>query len=203
MKNAKYFLLSIFIFSIASGTVLAQAFADGANVISIGFGIPPGQRLKNDFNNVYKNYIDYKFKNYGTGELKYEHGLHKYFGLGLNFEYSGASASYKYDDANTLRYERKININVFGVYARFNGHFPIMEKLDLYGGVGLGYLYTINKNTDTNPNPNVNTQQKQTVLDFDYQFTLGVRFMIKNNIGIFAEGGWATTPFQIGLAFKF
>lgn len=203
MKNAKFSFLLIIVFSIISGSGFAQAFADGTNVLSIGFGVPPGERIKNDFNKDYRNYIDYKFKNYGTGELKFEHGLHKYFGLGLNVEYSGASVSYKYDDVNTLRYERKINSNVWGFYGRFNGHYPIKEKFDLYGGVGLGYLYTINKFNDTNPNPNVNVQQIQTILDFDYQFTLGARFMIKKSIGVFAEGGYATTPAQIGLTFKF
>ena len=186
-----------------SGNVFSQAFDDGTNLIFLGFGIPPSERIKNDFNRDYKNYIDYKFSNYGTGVLKFEHGLHKYFGIGLNLEYSGASVSYKYDDSNTLRYQRTIKSNVFGFYGRINGHYPIGEKLDIYAGVGLGYLYTLNKYTDTNPNPTVNTQQKQVVLDFDYQFTVGLRFMVKDNIGLFAEAGWATTPAQLGLVFKF
>jgi len=35
--------------------------------------------------------------------------------------------------ANTLRFERTIKSNIFGFYGRINGHFPVMEKLDIYG----------------------------------------------------------------------
>lgn len=200
MKKIQSLVFLAFLFSSHS---FSQSFDDGANLISFGFGVPPGERIANDFNKSYKNFIDYKLNNYGTVVLKYEHGLHQYFGVGLNLEYSGASVSYKYDDSNMLRYERKIKSNVFGFYARLNGHIPVLEKLDLYGGVGLGYLYTINKYNDTNPNPNINVQQKQTILDFDYQATVGARFMVKESVGLFVEAGWATTPAQIGIAFKF
>ncbi len=203
MKKIQSLIAVIIISIVFSSNVFSQAFDDGTNLIFIVFVIPPSERIKNDFNRDYRKYIDYKFNNYGTGVLKFEHGLHKYFGIGLNLEYSSASVTYKYDDSNTLRYQRTIKSKVFGFYGRLNGHFPIGEKLDLYAGVGLGYLYTLNKYTDTNPNPSVNTQQKQTVLDFDYQFTAGLRFMVKDNIGLFVEAGWATTPAQLGLVFKF
>jgi hypothetical protein len=203
MKKTQSLIAAIILSIAFSGNILAQAFDDGTNLLFLGFGIPPSERIKNDFNKDYKNYIDYKFKNYGTGVLKYEHGLHKYFGLGLNLEYSGASVTYKYDDSNTLRFERNIKSNVFGFYGRINGHLPIGEKLDISAGIGLGYLYTVNKFNDTNPNPTTNTKQKQTILDFDYQFTASARIMIKDNIGLFLEVGWATTPGQLGIVFKF
>lgn len=199
----KRILLALILFTSISSAGYAQSFEDGTNLISIGFGIPPAQRITNDFNKNYKNYIDYRLNNYGTVLLKYEHGLLEYFGMGLNIEYSGAAVSYKYDDTNLLRYERKIKSNAFNFYARFNGHYPLGDKLDIYGGLGLGYAYTINKYTDTNPNSAVNIQQTEKILDFDYQGTLGLRFMIKDNIGIFGEAGWATTTGQIGISFKF
>jgi opacity protein-like surface antigen len=180
----------------------AQAFEDGTNLVYVGFGLPAGQYIQQQ-SNEYKSYTDYKFYNYGTGVLKYEHGLHKYFGLGLNLEYSGAKAVFKYDDVNSLRYQRTITTNVFGFYGRLNGHLPLMDKLDIYGGIGLGYLYTINKVGDTNPNPNTNIQHNSSVLDFDYQLTLGVRFMVKDNVGLFVEAGRATTVCQLGVVFKF
>lgn len=200
MKKYIFILAAFTGISFAS---VAQPFEDGTNLISLGFGIPPAQRITNDFNKSYKNYIDYRLNNYGTVLLKYEHGLLEYFGMGLNVEYSGAAVSYKYDDTNLLRYERKVKTNVFDFYARFNGHYPVGEKLDLYAGLGLGYEYAISKYTDTNPNPLVNVNQTQKVLDFDYQATIGARFMIKETLGIFAEAGWATTTGQIGFTFKF
>lgn len=203
MKKTRSILFAIFMLTLVADDVFAQAFDDGANVIYIGFGVPPNERIRKDFNNRYRNntiYTDYKFNNYGTGLLKYEHGLHKYFGLGLATEYSASSVSFKYG-VSTLPYEQKIKNNVIGGYVRFNGHCPIKEKFDIYGGVGLGYLYTLNKYTDTNPNSTV--KNKETIFEFDWQVTAGFRFMVKDNIGLFAEFGWATTPAQIGIAFKF
>lgn len=194
-------VLSLFIHSSSS----AQAFDDGANVISLGFGLPPSKRITSEFN-AYKNnskYYDFKLKNYGTGVLKYERGLHKYFGLGLNLEYSASRVTYKYGDATTPeKFTVDIKSKIIGGFAKFNGHFPVGQKLDLYGGVGLGYLYTINNYADTNPTPSADAKQKETIFDFDYQLTLGARFMIKDKVGLFAEVGRATTLFQFGLAFK-
>lgn len=198
MKKTSTILLAL---AISCGT-FAQSFDDGANIISVGFGIPPSQRIENDFHSKYSSFIDYKLNNYGTAVLKYEHGLHQNFGLGLNTEYSGASVSYKYDDSNAYRYERKVKANVFGFYARFNGHLPVNDKFDIYGGMGLGYSYTINKKSDSNPNPDTNTSSTEKILDFDYQGTIGLRFMVKDKIGLFAEVGWATTIAQVGFAFK-
>jgi opacity protein-like surface antigen len=205
MKNIKSIFLAVLMISVFSSDVFSQAFADGTNLVYLGFGIPPNERIRKDFNEKYAHnniYTDYKFNNYGTGVLKYEHGLHKYFGLGLALEYSASSASYKYG-VQTSPYEVTINNKVMGGYVRFNGHIPIKEKFDIYGGVGLGYLYTLNKYSDTNPNLTVNFKNKETIFEFDYQLTLGFRFMVKDNIGLFTEFGWATTPAQVGIVFKF
>src|ERR1700758_2078851 len=93
----KKIILSIAL-AIATSSLFAQAFSDGANLIYLGFGLPPGQNVTQQYD-PYKNFVDYKFYNYGTGVLKYEHGFHKYFGCGLNLEYSNSSANYKYADA--------------------------------------------------------------------------------------------------------
>ena len=190
-------LLTAFIF-----TSNAQAFDDGTNLFSIGFGLPPAQRITRDYNDLnYKSFLDYKLNNYGTFVGKYEHGLHKYFGLGLNLEYSAANVSYKY--TNLVDYERKLKTNVLGGFIRFNGHIPVAEKFDIYGGVGLGYYYTIEKASETNTNNNTSYDTRRKILDFDYQVTIGARYMIKDNVGFFVEFGRASTIAQFGCALKF
>jgi hypothetical protein len=200
MKNnpGKFLLL---LFLLIPFMQKAQSFADGTNLVYLGFGLPAGQGIQEQFSD-YRNYTDYKFNNYGTAVLKFEHGLHKYFGLGLNAEYSAASVTYKYDDSNSLRYQVNINSNVFGIYARMNGHYPVSEKFDLYAGAGLGYLYTVNNYKDNNP-ANSNEQHNSRVLNFDYQLSLGARFMVKQGFGLFAEIGRATTTCQLGIVMKF
>jgi hypothetical protein len=199
----KKIILSIALAFATSG-LFAQAFSDGTNLVHIGFGLPPGQNVTQQYN-PYKNFVDYKFYNYGTVVLKYEHGFHKYFGCGLNLEYSNSSANYKYADVitSTNLYQHKISSNILGMYLRMNGHFPIGESFDIYGGFGLGYLYTINKYTDTNPNASTNSQQNSKVLNFNFQATVGLRYMIKPGFGLFGEVGYATTVCQLGFVFKF
>jgi opacity protein-like surface antigen len=181
----------------------AQSFTDGTNLFSVGFGIPPARRLIKEFDDTYKNNYEYKSNNYGTVVLKYEHGLVKYFGMGLNLEYSGAAASYKYNDpTGNVSYENQVKRKVFDVYARFNGHYPVTDKFDLYGGIGLGYAYSISKYSDTNPSA-TNISRIEKILDFDYQATIGGRFMIKEKFGVFVEIGHAATTAQVGFTFKF
>jgi hypothetical protein len=179
----------------------AQAFDDGKNILSLGFGFPATSTIQNSFDQ-YKSFIDYKFKNYGTVVFKYEHGLQKYFGVGVNFDYSAASVSYKYDDSNLLRYQVNIKSKVFGFYGRLNAHLPIGDKLDIYGGAGLGYLYKIDNYNDDNPAGST-TSHKTSVLDFDYQLTVGARYMVKDHFGLFAEAGHASTIGQLGITLGF
>ena len=198
-KLKKIFLTCGFI--LGSNLIFSQAFDDGKNIISIGFGLPATSRITNTFDQ-YKSNTDYNFKNYGTVILKYEHGLQKYFGIGLNLEYSNGSISYKYDNSPTLRYEVNIKSSLIGGYARLNGHFPIGKSLDIYGGAGLGYIYKIDNYNDTNPT-NSNISHKNTSLDFDYQLTLGARYMIKEHLGLFGEVGQASTIAQLGICLGF
>ncbi|MFI5150664.1 MAG: outer membrane beta-barrel protein [Bacteroidia bacterium] len=183
----------------------AQSFADGTNLVYIGFGLPPGTVMSNT-NTFEPNFTDLNINNYGTGVLKYEHGFHKYFGLGLNLEYSGASISYKYGPNVNYTYVVTDKRSVIGGYARFNGHFPIGDKFDIHGGFGLGYLYTLDIAKDNNPNntsANSPTNHNTHDLEFSYQITVGARLMVKNGFGIFAEFGYATTPAQLGVVLKF
>ena len=205
MKKKAAIIFLALISLLSNNKSFAQAFDDGTNVIMLGFGLPPSKRVIDEFDS-YKKFYDYKLRNYGTGVLKYEHGLHKYFGLGLNFEYSANRVTYKYgDQANPSDYKYNVDIKskIIGGFLRLNGHFPVGQKLDFYGGAGLGYTYTINNYKDTNPTTSADVNQRKTVLDFDYQLTLGARFMIKDHVGLFFEIGRATTLCQLGLAFKF
>jgi len=185
---------------------MGQAFDDGKNLISLGFGFPATSRITESFSN-YQSQQDYNYKDYGTVVLKYEHGLMKYFGVGLNLEYSAANVTYQYNQPRPFNptdttYNVTIKSAVIGGYLRLNGHYPIGDKFDIFAGVGLGYLYTLNSSKDTNPN-NTATNSDTKSLVFDAQFTLGLRYMIKDHFGLFAELGWASTTVQMGITFGF
>jgi hypothetical protein len=190
---------------LASTGAFSQAFDDGKNIISFGFGFPATTYITETLPN-YQSDLNYDYKNYGTVVLKYEHGLMKYFGVGLNLEYSAANVSYQYTVQRVFNtdttYNVKINSSVLGAYLRLNGHFPIGDHLDIYAGVGLGYLYQLNNYNDNNPD-NTGKNNKTQSLQFNAQFTFGLRYMIKEHIGLFAEIGSATTTVQMGVAFGF
>lgn len=204
MKNLKKFsLLLIFIFS--STAFYAQAFGDGKNIVSVGFGFPANSLILDSYN-ADKNYYNNAFHNYGTVVLKYEHGLHKYFGLGIDIEYTGASDTYNdsiYDTSTNKKINQKITSvsNLFAFYGRLNGHYPIGESLDIFGGIGFGYTYEIIKNT--NNDPFVNTSQKTTALQSAFQVTVGARYFIKPKFALFAEVGYALTALQVGITLGF
>lgn len=183
--------------------VSAQAFDDGKNLVSLGFGFPPTSKITQTLGQ-YVNDQNYDYKNYGTGIIKFEHGLLKYFGVGLSAEYSGAYITYNTTDPITQNvYTVAVNSMVLGFYGRLNGHYPIGDHLDIFAGVGLGYLYTVNSGNENTPAANSTTNFRQTALQFDEQFTLGVRYMIKEHFGLFAEIGSATTTVQMGITLGF
>ena len=205
MKKLNRILL-LLTFLLSSNLLMAQAFDDGKNLVSLGFGFPPTSRITESLTQ-YDNYSNYNYKNYGTVVFKYEHGLSKYFGLGLNVEYSGANVTYQYTASRGIfqpdtTYKVNVNGTVMGFYLRLNGHYPVGDKFDIFGGVGLGYLLTIDNSTDNNPNSTANDFKTQSFV-FDYQFTLGARYMVKEHFGLFAEVGWASTNVQVGITAGF
>ena len=200
MKTGVLTCLFMFMFN----GVFSQAFDDGTNLVTIGFGLPPEDNIKQDFD-MKPHFSDYHLKNFGTIILKYERGLHKYFGLGLNLEYTGSSLNYKYGKtiSDSLKYQIAIKSNVFGAFVRLNGHFPVGDKLDFYAGVGLGYTLTLYNNMDTNPNTVQDIQHKSSNFNFAFQGTVGARYMVKESVGLFIEAGFATTICQLGVVMKF
>ena len=200
MKTGVLTCLFMFMFN----GVFSQAFDDGTNLVTIGFGLPPAKNITQDFDTK-THFTDYHLKNFGTIILKYERGLHKYFGLGLNLEYSGSSVNYKYGilNSDSLKYQIAIKSNVFGAFVRLNGHLPVGEKLDFYAGVGLGYKLTLYNYMDTNPNTAQDVQHKSSNFDFAFQGTVGARYMVKESVGLFIEAGFATTICQLGVVMKF
>src|ERR1700761_3264625 len=140
MKKLRTLVLSLLLLA-APAASFAQAFSDGKNLFNIGFGLPPGNAITTPYYNN-PSFTNYTQDNYGTVVLKFEHGMSQYFGVGINAEYSRALNKYQYDTNTALRYNVTQSQSVIAGYLRFNGHYPIGDKIDIYGGVGLGYLAT-------------------------------------------------------------
>ena len=94
-----------------------------------------------------------------------------------------------------------IKSKVLGAYGRLNAHLPIGDSFDIYCGAGLGYSYQLDNYDDNNPGST--SSQKTSVFEFDYQLTLGARYMVKESFGLFGELGIASTTAQLGIALAF
>jgi hypothetical protein len=93
-----------------------------------------------------------------------------------------------------------LNYNFVTVAGRgayhFGKHFITEEKLDLYGGVALGYRIANHKN---------DFGWLGTVYGSGFHFGpfAGARYYFKPAMGVFGEVGWNASPLKVGVSFKF
>jgi len=86
--------------------------------------------------------------------------------------------------------------------ARMNIHFGSSDKLDVYWGFGIGYRTNNFKYYTTDPDDETVLAWK-ALLPIGFETTMGVRYYLTDNIGIYAEAGLGKSVAQAGLAIKF
>jgi opacity protein-like surface antigen len=185
--------------------VKAQAFEEGNSVVSVGYGLGLGYgRLLN----AYSAYDGYKFSGFGPVALGYEYGLTDNIGLGLNVSYSSYGATWiqssAYDPFNVTEYDYKYRWSTLAIMARGAYHFDIRnDDLDLYAGLGLGFLKFGYKWTSDDPTFNEENQNVSLGTPLGYQIFGGLRYYLSDNVGLYAEVGYGISVLNAGLAFKF
>lgn len=135
-------------------------------------------------------------------EVSYEKGVKEDFlgveglvlGLGGNLGYYG----YKNDFANlagsyTWKYT---NIIVAG---RALAHYPIIDKLDTYTGVLLGYNVASSKYEG----PNAGSIPSPSVGGVVFGGIAGARYEFSQSLGAYIEAGFGISNLNVGLAYKF
>jgi len=155
---------------------------------------PVTAKPKDDsFSVMDKNFLDpgigvgtyYKGLPFG---VSFEHGFSDYISAGAFVNYS----SYSYPDIGY-----KLNIVYFGVRGSY--HFGELlnvtnPKFDPYGGVSLGY-YNVSFNGE-----NFGSPYSSTVF---FGVHAGVRYLLNDNVGVFAEAGYGVSALQVGVSLKF
>lgn len=113
-------------------------------------------------------------------------------GAGIFVGYQGAS--YDYGGGDKLKY-RDIVVMLRGAF-----HYPVTDKFDAYGGVGLGVRHS-------NRSGEGLFSSTYTNLDSPTEFASGLfvggRYYLTPNIGVFSELGYDQSFIKIGLAAKF
>ncbi|MFM9986624.1 MAG: hypothetical protein ACKVOK_15390 [Flavobacteriales bacterium] len=204
--SKKIILLLAMVWLTSSQFITAQAFEEGQNNVSIGYGYEVFSVKK--FFTTYEGYDDFTVTGFGPIVLKYEHGISDKIGFGLNVGYGTAKVSwtdsYLSTDENgndvTKTYTYDYKFNKITAQARLNWHLGDNDKLDPYLGFGIGYKsskWTLETNDD------FFDELTFKGLPISMSASVGCRYYFTDNIGIFGEIGMGHGFMQGGLQIKF
>lgn len=201
-------LLMLGILFLKALNVNAQAYQEGTNIASIGYGV--GFSWKSWWS-AYDSESSFKSNNFGPIVLKYEYGINEKFSMGLYIAHQKSTGKWTENyltgyDFNlnpiyeTFKYEVEIGNTV--VLGRGNYHFKTKnDKLDPYVGLGIGYhKYSIKETTD-DPSFNSNFSFGGA---FGFGMHAGVRYEFTPLLGAYTEFGVGeVAAIQVGVAAKF
>ncbi len=181
----------------------AQAFPEGSNSISLGYG---GVTMLASISKNFDTYADVKYTGMGPLYFKYEHAMTDHLGLGVNVAYATNEWNYKYTgsdaNGNPATYSETTSRSTYSILARLNYHIGTNDKFDPYVGLGLGYRDATWNYDSTDPNGTSGVEISGLV-PLGMELTLGMRYFFTDNIGLYAELGAAKSVLQGGLSVKF
>lgn len=103
-------------------------------------------------------------------------------------------SSYKYD---YLGWGYKYTNFIIGVHGAF--HYPLVDKLDTYIGIGLGYNISSAKEFGVNTGWDYNATSGGIV----FAGMVGARYYFTDTFAVFAQAGYGISYFSVGVSLKF
>ncbi|NQW43675.1 MAG: outer membrane beta-barrel protein [Bacteroidetes bacterium] len=183
-----------------------SVFCQGKYTVSAGVGFPNLPRLTSV---LFKNNNGYSSKGNGPYHIKVENRLNEWFGLGININYMDYQVSYVGEalDANGIKVPNNILVKSHNTALNIRANFHLLnnvenEKWDLYIGTGLGYKFGKFKVSSdyTEYTPTITLP---SISPIGLEFTIGARYFVIPNLGIYAEIGPAKSFIQFGLSCRF
>ena len=184
--------------------VSAQAFNKDIQSLAAGYGLGT---LSGAVTQALGNYGIQSQSLAGPYYVKYEKGLTNHFGFGFNAslmrnQWSLTNATrtpgtigetFNIANAEVQRWS-------YSAVARINYHFARKQnaKLDPYFGTGLGYRSS-NWKVETNSSDFDGLTRMIPHTPLAFEFTLGARYYILPNVGVYAEFGGSKSLLQGGL----
>jgi hypothetical protein len=174
-------LLFVVVFTLIQLAAQDPTFNKGDKVINFGLGL----------GSIYYSGIGYKIQvppvsasfEVGVVDNILEKGV---IGVG---GYIGFS-SYKYAD------DWRTSNLVIG--ARGNFHYPLVNKLDTYAGLGIGYR--IVSYSDLNGYSGIHSGSASNIIP---SLFIGARYYFSDNIAVMGEFGYMVSYLSLGIALKF
>jgi hypothetical protein len=175
----------------------AQAFQQEDVILSLGYGMP--NLTKSVFKAAFEG-ENVKVSGFGPLHAKVEYGISDKIGIGLSINHVSTNVDAQYlDDIDNKNYFANYNYNSTKFNLRTNFHFSNSDKLDAYWGFGVGYgIGSVGVSTN---DPDLDE------VDIDagglgFETTLGLRYFVTKDIGIYTEVGFAKSIIQFGLNYK-
>jgi hypothetical protein len=194
-------LCALAMFLLPCTTLVAQSSAAsrGRFSISAGAGALSYEGLIIGFA---KSFLTDSTKSYTDARVsplffKAEYAVTDHLGVGVNVNYSSYNANFKFDSL----YSGSLALRMPSVLFRLNAHFLEDEHWDVYGGAGLGWRsfnvqYTDNRQDTPSPSFSI-------PIPFTFELTVGARYLITPNVGVYAELGVTRAFVQAGLTASF
>jgi opacity protein-like surface antigen len=146
---------------------------------------------------------DSHYKVSGPVYAKFEVGVCKHLGLGLNFAWASntwESAELDYQGENQIEYKKFNNRTTYSILFRVNAHFGPFKKFDPYVGAGIGFR-------DSRVNFHIeNAADSSGVYDLPatlgWEIDVGLRYYVTPWLAAYAEIGLSKSLIQTGIVFS-
>lgn len=192
MKNnlfVKIFVVFLFCAAFSTGVNAQNMFSKGDNILNVGVGI--GSTLGGS---GYSSIIPPLSLSYERGIIDNLFDEKSSLGIG---GYIGYASSKDEWFTGSTKYSWKYNYTIIG--ARGVLHYQLVDKLDTYGGLLLGYNIVSSKFDGV---IDAGTR-KAAGSDLGWALFIGGRYYFKDNIAAFAELGYGISYLTVGVSFKF
>ena len=185
MKKSLFLTLAICVIAGIGASAQQPTFVKGDNVASLGVGL----------GGYYGGWYGHGVKKMPLISASFDHC---FFDNLFNEKSSiGIGGLVGYKSIKVVDYW-KINYIVIGVRGTF--HYALVNKLDTYGGLHLGYDICNSKYIG----PYGSTWDRSTGgSGLSYGFFVGGRYYFTNSIGAYAELGYGYSILNLGVSFKF
>jgi len=161
-------------------------------------------------NSIYDSIVEWQFKQSSStlgpyflkGERIYKNG----FGFGINLAYFQLRQEGLIDRFNEFndQVQGRYTYNTFSVLMRTNYHFTnIFGKFVPYIGLGLGYRYGAVSYKDNWSETDDYGYPNNPLFPLGFDGTLGFRYYVNDQLGIYSEVGIAKSILQFGMSYKF
>jgi opacity protein-like surface antigen len=146
---------------------------------------------------------DSHYKVSGPVYAKFEVGVSKHLGLGLNFAWASntwESAELEYQGENQIEFKQFNNRTTYSILFRVNAHFGPFKKFDPYVGAGIGYRDSrVNFHIENATDSSGVSNHRPTL---GWELDAGLRYYVTPWLAAYAEIGLSKSLIQTGVVFS-